>query len=258
MSEAKEKVERFLDAAIKGDTQVVEQLVHPDYIQHNPNIPTGRAAFVGLLPILTEHQTTVESIRMFQDGDYVVVHNFWDNALPFGAKEMVSFDILRLDEDGLIAEHWDAMMVNTPPNRSGRTLIDGETDVKDLDKTEENRAKIVELFDTLINGKPEEMGDALPKYFDPEYRQHNPDAGDGISGFASAVQSGELDFTFEKQHRVFAEGNFVLSVSEGIHRGNPAVFYDLIRLEDGKIVEHWDVIQDIPATSANDNTMFNF
>lgn len=256
---SKEKVNAFMAAINMADQDAAAKILHPDYIQHNPFIPTGRDGLLNLFPILAEHKTSVKTIRLIQDGAFVVAHNLWDNAEAFGAKEMISFDIFRLGEDGLIAEHWDALMANTPVNASGRTLLDGETEIKDLEKTEENKAKIVEMFDLFIHGKPADMAAALPNYFEMDYHQHNPHAGDGIMGFATAIQSGQLVFEFKQQHKVMGEGNFVLSISEGTHRGNPAVFYDLLRFENGKIAEHWDVIQDIPTENlAHENTMFNF
>jgi len=255
----KAKTSEFIDAVNSQETETIEKLVRPDYIQHNPYIPTGRDGFVRLFPILKENNTRAETVRMLQDGEYVIMHNLWKNAEPFGAPEMVAFDVIRFDDAGLIAEHWDAMMANTPPNASGRTLIDGPTEISELDRTEEYKAKVVTLYDILINGSQEEVMTAFPKYFASDYHQHNPDAGDGIEGFVSALQNGNLVFEFQKQHKVFGEGNFVLSISEGTHQGNAAVFYDLLRFEDGMIVEHWDVIQDIPSENlANDNTMFGF
>lgn len=69
------------------------------------------------------------------------------------------------------------------------------------------------------------MSSALPKYFEPGYHQHNPNAADGIAGFATALQTGKLVFTYKKQYKVIGEGNLVLSISEETHRGNPAVLY---------------------------------
>ena len=252
-------VREFISQVNQANAEGAKPLVHADYIQHNPFIPTGRAGFLKLFPILQQNNTQAETIRMFQDGDLVVMHNHWKNATPFGAPQMVAFDVLRFDSEGLIAEHWDAMMPMTAPNPSGRTLIDGPTTVTDLDKTDENKAKVKALFKMLVTGDPEAMAGAIGEYFDPNYHQHNPDAGDGVAGFVSAVQSGKLNFKADKQHKVLGEGNFVLSISEGTHRGNPAVFYDLLRFDNGKIVEHWDVIQDIPTEGlANTNTMFGF
>jgi predicted SnoaL-like aldol condensation-catalyzing enzyme len=87
----------------------MRELANPDYIQHNPFIPTGLEPFIELLPVLAEAGTTAENIRMFEDGNYVFMHNIWRNAAPFGADEMVSFDIIRVDENGRVAEHWDAL-----------------------------------------------------------------------------------------------------------------------------------------------------
>jgi predicted SnoaL-like aldol condensation-catalyzing enzyme len=72
-------------------------------------VPTGLEPFIGLLPVLKEHGTYAENVRMFQDGNFVFMHNIWKNAKPFGADEMVAFDIIRVDENGKVAEHWDAM-----------------------------------------------------------------------------------------------------------------------------------------------------
>ncbi|MFK7796995.1 MAG: hypothetical protein AB8E82_06045 [Aureispira sp.] len=253
----KETVGTFLDAVLKSDTTTMRELANADYIQHNPFIPTGLEPFIQMLPILKENGTTAENIRMFQDGNYVFMHNIWKNAKPFGADEMVSFDIIRLDDQGKVAEHWDAMMPQTIPNTSGRTLTDGATEITDLDKTEENKAKTKALFNTLISGSQEEVGKIVMETFTPNYKQHNPDAGDGIEAVFKAF--GEQQWRMIKQHKVLGEGNFVLSITEGTVKNQPAVFYDLLRFENGKAVEHWDVIQEIPTEGlANNNGMFGF
>ena len=255
----KAKVRSFISVVNATDTATGKSLVNPEYIQHNPFIPTGRASFINLFPVLQKYGTQAETQRMLHDGNYVVMHNHWKNADPFGANQMASFDVLRFDENGLIIEHWDALMPMGTANVSGRTLLDGPKEVTDFDQTEANKAKVAALFAILEKGNPEEIVTALPKYFTPDYHQHNPNAGDGIEGFAKAVQSGDLNFSITKQHKVLGEGNFVVSISEGIHNGSPAVFYDLLRLEEGMIVEHWDIIQDIPTENlANSNTMFGF
>jgi len=253
----KQTVGTFLGAVLQQDTAKMRQLANADYIQHNPFIPTGLEPFIQMLPVLKEHGTTAENIRMFEGGDYVFMHNVWRNAKPFGADEMVSFDVIRLDRNGKVAEHWDAMMAQTPPNPSGRTLTDGATAVTDLDKTEAHKAQAKSLFDVLIHGTPEQAGAAVQANFSSDYKQHNPMAGDGLRGFMAAMPTEQ--WVFKKQHKLLGEGNFVLSISEGTHKGKPVVFYDLLRFEGGKIVEHWDVIQEIPSKGlANNNGMFSF
>jgi predicted SnoaL-like aldol condensation-catalyzing enzyme len=253
----KQTVGAFLGAVMQQDTAKMRELANMDYIQHNPFVPTGLEPFIQLLPVLKQNGTTAENVRMFEDGNFVFMHNIWRNAKPFGADTMVAFDIIRIDENGKVAEHWDAMMAQTPPNPSGRTLTDGPVTVNDLDKTEANKAQVKKLFDVLIHGTPEQAGAAVQANFAPDYKQHNPVAADGLKGFMAAMPTEQ--WVFKNQHKVLGQGNFVLSVAEGTHKGKPVAFYDLLRLEDSKIVEHWDVIQEIPTQGlAHNNGMFGF
>lgn len=255
----KEIVGTFLSAVMKQDTETIRHVANADYIQHNPFVPTGLEPFIGLLPVLKEHGTYAENVRLFQDGDFVFMHNIWHNAEPFGADEMVAFDIIRVDENGKVAEHWDAMTVLVKETASGRTQTDGPTTIEDLDKTEANKALAVSLVEDVLMGKNPSN---ITKYISSEeYHQHNPQIKDGLTGIVEAVEyltSQNNMFKYTKIHKVLGEGNFVLTVSEGEWNGGKKhVFYDLFRMKDGKIVEHWDVIQEIPTEGlANNNGMF--
>ena len=259
----KEIVGTFLGAVAKQDTETMRTIANADYIQHNPFVPTGLEPFIGLLPILKEAGTTAENIRMFQDGDFVFMHNIWRNAKPFGhgVDEMVAFDVIRVDENGKVAEHWDAMGELVKETASGRTQTDGPTTVEDLDKADANKALAVALIEDVLMGKNPSK---ITEYISAEqYDQHNPQIKDGLSGIIEAVEyltSQNNMFKYTKIHKVLGEGNFVLTVSEGEWNGGKKhVFYDLFRMKGGKIVEHWDVIQEIPTEGlAHENGMFGF
>lgn len=256
----KQTVGTFLGAVAKQDTTTMRKWANADYIQHNPFVPTGLEPFIGLLPVLKEHGTYAENVRMFEDGNYVFMHNIWHNAKPFGAEEMVAFDIIRVDENGKVAEHWDAMTVLVKETASGRSQTDGPTAVEDLDKTEANKALVKGFVEDLLMGK---NPGKIAEYISAEqYDQHNPGVKDGLSGVVEAVQyltSQNNMFQYSKIHKVLGEGNFVLTVSEGEWSGKSQVFYDLFRVKEGKLVEHWDVIQPIPTEGlANTNGMFGF
>lgn len=256
----KETVGTFLGAVMQNDPTTMRALANANYIQHNPFIPTGLEPFIEMLPILQENGTTAENVRMFVDGNYVFMHNIWRNAQPFGAEEMVSFDIIRIDENGKVAEHWDAMTPLVKETASGRTQTDGPTEATDLDKTEANKALAKAMVEDILMGKnPEKITDYISTEM---YHQHNPDIKDGLSGIMEAVEyltSKNNMFLYTKIHKVLGEGNFVLTISEGQWNGTTNVFYDLLRFEDGKAVEHWDVIQPIPTEGlANENGMFGF
>ena len=256
----KETVGTFLGAVMQADTITMRELANADYIQHNPFIPTGLEPFIKMLPVLQEHKTQAENIRMFEDGNYVFMHNIWRNAQPFGAEEMVSFDIIRLDENGKVAEHWDALTPLVKETASGRSQTDGPTEVTDLDKTEENKALAKALVEDVLMGKAPEK---ITEYISTEmYHQHNPQIKDGLEGISEAIEylvSQNNMFQYTKIHKVLGEGNFALTISEGNWNGTNNVFYDLFRMENGKIVEHWDVIQAIPTEGlAHENGMFGF
>jgi predicted SnoaL-like aldol condensation-catalyzing enzyme len=122
---------------------------------------------------------------------------------------------------------------------------------------ETNKKVVLDFYEKGLN---QNDFDAASKHFGPRYIQHNPGAPDGIEGF-----KGFLAFRkekFPKAHsdikRVFADGDFVIlhvhAVREPGERGSAIV--DIFRLENGKIVEHWDVVQPVPEKPANGNTMF--
>ncbi len=112
--------------------------------------------------------------------------------------------------------------------------------------------------DILVNGRM----DKLAGYFDGDkYIQHNPQIGDGLSGLGTAMQAMAkqgVTMKYDRTHQLLGEGNFVLAVSEGSFAGQTTSFYDMFRVENGKIAEHWDTIETIPPRSdwKNDNGKF--
>lgn len=241
-----------------GDAELAASLLDEGYIQHNLAYGTGRDAFVGSVEYLASApvKTTARNVRAFEDGDKVFLQNVYNFA---GAGEQVAFDIFRFNGQGLIAEHWDNLANVAGPNPSGRTQTDGTTEVSELDKTEENRALIEAFLEDVMQGKRPEK---TPEYFaDDAYLQHNTGIADGLSGLGAALEALAADgiqMIYDRTHQVLAQGNFVLGVSEGTFGGKPTSYYDLWRVEDGKVAEHWDVMETIadPADWQNENGKF--
>ncbi|WP_210215012.1 nuclear transport factor 2 family protein [Mesorhizobium sp. M4B.F.Ca.ET.089.01.1.1] len=243
MSIQKKQVVDLLKAIETAAAETVG-VINPDkYIQHNLGAADGLVGFGALLAALPPGSAKVNTVRVFQDGDLVFAHTAYDF---FGPK--IGFDIFRF-ENGRIVEHWDNLQETAGPNPSGRTMIDGPTELKDLDKTEANKALVSAFaYDILVNGRM----DRLAGYFDgngESYRQHNPQIADGLSGLAAgfaALAEAGIAIKYDRIHKVLGEGNFVLVVSEGSLGGKPTSYYDLFRVENGKIAEHWDTIEAIP------------
>lgn len=123
---------------------------------------------------------------------------------------------------------------------------------------EQNKETVRAFYELAFNQKkPEE---AVARYVGSTYIQHNPMAGDGPQPFIEFVNGFVGQFPNLTVHikRVIAEGDLVMTHSliktSPEDRGTAAA--DIFRLEDGKVVEHWDVLQPVPETAANDNTMF--
>ena len=253
-----EKALALINTFATGDTDTARSLLADGYIQHNLAYGTGADAFIGSVEYLAsaDVKTTVNNIRAFEDGDKVFLQTIYNFA---GAGEQVAFDIFRFDENGKIAEHWDNLAALAEPNPSGHTQTDGTMEITDLDKTEENRELVKNFLYDVMQGN---NLDKTPDYFDGDnYIQHNTGIADGVSGLNAALgalaEQG-ISMVYDDVHMVLAQGNFVLAVSEGTFGGTPTSYYDLWRVENGKIAEHWDVMETIAdqSTWQNQNGKF--
>lgn len=238
----REQVIQLLKSIETGDGGPVAFINPHQYIQHNLAAGDGLAGFGALLQALPAGSARVNTVRAFQDGEFVFTHTEYDF---FGPK--IGFDVFRF-EAGRIVEHWDNLQATpSTPNPSGRTMTDGPTVATDLDRTAANKALVRRFVDdVLVHGRLER----LPEYFAGDrYAQHNPQVADGLSGLGAALESMAsmgLTMKYDRVHRVLGEGNFALTMSEGQFAGQHVAFYDLFRVEDGLIAEHWDVIEPIP------------
>lgn len=249
----KEKALALISTFESGDTEKARELLSHNYIQHNLAYGTGAEAFIGSVRYLAgvPIKTTVRNIRAFEDKDKVFLQTVYNFA---GAGEQVAFDIFRFDDDGKIAEHWDNLALKAEPNPSGHTQIDGYDRLEDIDKTEENRSIVKNFLHDVLQGKAPEK---TPSYFDGDkYIQHNTTIADGLSGLGAALEAlGKegIEMIYDRTHQILAQGNYVLAVSEGSFGGAPTSYYDLWRIENGKIAEHWDVMETIADESTWQN-----
>lgn len=252
----KEQVVALLKSIETGESAPVAVINPEKYIQHNPSIKDGLAGFGEALAALPAGSARVHTVRVLQDGDFVIAHTDYNF---FGPK--IGFDIFRF-ENGKIVEHWDNLQEKpATANPSGHSMIDGATEVKDLDKTEANKKLVAQFVSDVLQGNAPEK---LTSYFDGDkYIQHNPAIADGLSGLGAALEAMErqgIAMTYDRVHKVLGEGNFVLAISEGSFAGKAVTFYDLFRVEAGKIAEHWDVVEPVhPADQhQNKNGKFGF
>jgi len=254
ISNKKEQICKLLKGIETGDPASVSVVNEERYIQHNPQTQEGSEGLAALFKRLSKTSPRVNIVRVFEDGDFVFAHTEYD----FGTRN-IGFEIFRF-ENAQAVEHWDNIQPRKGPNNSDHTMVDGETEVIDLDKTEINRSVIKSFVKiVLIQGNIEK----LTTYLKQEcYTEHNPDFGDNLDDIKRVLSTPNNDdsvfIEYKKCHRVLSEGNFVLSVCEGYVNKVPSSFFDLYRLDNEKIVEHWDTTEAIPPRSTwkNNNGKF--
>ena len=247
-----EKAAAINRAVQNGDTEAVATLVKENYIQHTPVVPDGKKGLMALVNKIKNKEIpapVIKNVRTLEDGEYVILHH--DVHWP---SRKVMFEVFRFEE-GLAAEHWSGIADHPELSVNKHNMIDGEIAIKDRSKTVENKALIRDFLDNVVINS---QLDQLQAYVHSELIQHSLN-GDSNNGWVRArtqqLQQGK-QVEFQKVHHVFGEGNFVMTLSEGKFDARHTAFFDLFRIEEGKIVEHWDVHQEVPEKMAHDNGMF--
>lgn len=252
MTSKKDLLKKLLKGIETGDAMAAAVVNEEKYIQHNPQTHEGSEGIAALFARLSKASPRVTFARVFEDGDFAFAHNEYD----FSSLR-VAFEVFRF-EDGQAVEHWDNIQPKQGPSPSGHGMLDGATEIVDLDRTETNRSLVRAFVDqAFVRRQLEKLDD----YLSDDVIQHNPQIADGVPALRSSLEvtaNGCFAIQYDQIHRVLAEGNFVLCVSEGMRDGVHSSFYDLFRVADGRIVEHWDTIEAVPPRSEwkNENGKF--
>lgn len=143
--------------------------------------------------------------------------------------------------------------------KSGERLMNGSSRTRGLAdrKVEANKTTVMDFYESAINHKNYE---AAVKFVGDRYVQHDPLIADGVEGLGAFLSFLRANFPNLRGEikRAFADGDYVILHTHGVRtpgeRGSAIM--DIFKLEEGKIVEHWDVIQPIPESAINQNGMF--
>jgi predicted SnoaL-like aldol condensation-catalyzing enzyme/truncated hemoglobin YjbI len=253
MKTNKEKAIAINKAVQSGDAESAAALVTENYIQHTPNMPDGKAGLRMLITKIKNKELPapkITNVRLFEDGEFVILHHdvYWPN-------RKAMFEIFRF-ENGLAAEHWSAIADHPDTTANGHSMVDGPTEIIDKNLTQKNKEFATSFLQTvLINGQ----FDKLSEFYHPEIIQHNPYIDNTVPGLLKGLedlQKKGVSIEIKKIVKVLGEGNFVLVCSEGKFAGKHSAFFDLFRIEKGLIVEHWDVLQEIPEKMPHENGFF--
>ncbi len=231
-----------LDGIRDGNArEAIQRYAGARYTQHSTGVPDGPEGFVAFFEGFLKRNPVrdIEIVRSIEDGRYVFVHVY--QSLNHGEARWVTMDMFDTDAAGKIIEHWDVIAAYQADSVSGHTMLDGPTEITDLEQTETNKAHVrMFLVDVLQNRRY----DRLARYVSTEsYDQHNPNLANGIDAYAAYLTSKQptVDFVFN----VIGQGNFVASYSRVVVDAKELAVFDLFRLENGLLVEHWDTIEEI-------------
>ena len=193
----------------RHDVYVLDTSFAPGFIEHSPLVKDGLS---GLRQLVAEcPDMRHEAVRVLADGDLVAIHGRF---IGLAETPLVGFDIYRVAQ-GRIVEHWDGLVPEAPPNASGHTQLDGTIGPGQGD-AEANRAFITRFFTETLIGSDYS---GFRRFTDgTHFVQHSPDIGDGVDAVISflnglVAQGSKLEYRCI--HRTVAEGEFVLTHSEG-------------------------------------------
>jgi predicted SnoaL-like aldol condensation-catalyzing enzyme len=240
----------YKDVVGRRDTVLASEIIEENYIQHNPQVKTGRAGVIEAIEYLKKIPAPPTGgpspiRRVIADGDFVALHLVVD---MMGKRKYV-IDLFRL-EGGKLAEHWDAVQ-DEPADEHELSMIDGPMVVKDHHLTEVNKEIVQAFTRSILEGDGHAK---VSEWVSDGLVQHDPQIGQGTKGLQDLLV-GHAPFKWKKVHRIVGEGNMVVVQSEVVVAEKTFVRYDLFRLSDRRIVEQWSVQQAIPEVMMHENGM---
>ena len=223
----------------QGDLDFADQIIADDYIQHsvNPSLKPGKegvlAAIASMKQLPKPATTSPPFMRLIAEGDFVVTNLRFD----WGGTTKVVVDLFRF-QDGKLAEHWDVIQDQPEFSLNGNAFMDGPQPNNDSRLTTENKRVVSAFFQCIF---VERQLQALPDFVVPDLKQHNPEIANGPEGLVVYLQQQAATGYAPTMLRVIAEGDFVVIQSAGLVDQKSVLRFDIFRLSQQKIVEHWSV-----------------
>lgn len=213
------------------------------YTQHSTGVRDGKEGFQQFFEDFFKRNAKrdIQIVRALEDGEFVFLHVHQN--LNDGQAQWVTADIFRADEQGRIIEHWDVIDAY-PTDGTQPDPIFGDFELDRTAPAEDNK-KTVRLFLTEVmqNGDY----DRLNSYVDEGLIQHNQGIGHGSGAYLNYLRDNNVHYDFV--FNVLSQGDYVVAYSQADIAGEKYALFDIFRLKDGKIVEHWDNKEVVPPRS---------
>lgn len=235
----------YLEGIRDGNVrEAIEAYTGDRYTQHSTGVADGPEGFVAFFEPFIERNPVrdIRILRSIVDGNHVFLHVFQD--INNGEAMWVTTDLFDTDDDNKIIEHWDVITAYVEESVNGHTQIDGPTEITDEDKTEANKAMVAAFIDdVLVNHRSDRIGHYVSA---DGYTQHNPLVADGVEAFCRFMSGPGETMHYRDVFKIIGQGNFVMAYSLVELDNTDMAVFDLFRVEEGLIVEHWDNQEPVP------------
>lgn len=234
----------YLKGIKEGKVEVVKEYTGARYTQHSTGVKDGTAGFIEFFEGFIKRTTSrdIRVIRIIEDGSFVFAHVYQD--IDKGSAKWVTTDLFDTDENDKIVEHWDVISEykELKDTVSGNDMILGDFKPKDLDKTQQNKALVRTFLVDIFQNKNYSN---LDKYISSsKYIQHNANIKNGIEAVREFLETQNITYDFV--FNVIGEGDYAVSYSKVTFNKVQFATFDIFRIENEKIVEHWDNMEVMP------------
>ena len=219
--------------------EVLENYMGESYRQHSTGVPDGKAGFAQFFNDFFKRNPDrdIQIIRDFTDGNYVFMQVLQN--LNGGTVQWVTADIFKADQNDRIIEHWD--VIEAYKKNLAHDQILGDYKIEDVDLTEKNKAT-VRLFLTEVMQNHDFT--KFDNYVAEDVISHVPEISDGSEAYKSYLLDHKVTYDFV--FKVLGKGNWVVAYSKIIDQNQAQAHFDIFKLKNNKIVEHFTVTEPIP------------
>ncbi len=252
MGKALENVRNiYMEGIAGGDArEAVNKYTGHRYTQHSTGVADGAEGFLEFFePFVKRNpKRDIEIVRIFEDGPWVFCSAY--QSLNDGAAEWVTMDMFYTDTDGLILEHWDTIAAYVAETKSGEDMVRGTAEVDLQVDAVASKALVLEYTKQILQ---ERNFDKLDQFVAANVIQHSVTIGAGSSGLADWLNSIEFG-QYEMLFQLIGQGNFVVTYGKRHALDKDLAVFDLYRVDEGKIVEHWQNVEEISPREMWGNT----
>ncbi len=226
----------YLDGIAGGNARdAVTRYTGHRYTQHSTGVGDGAEGFLSFFEPFLERNPTreIRIVRSFEDGPWVFCSAF--QSLNNGEAKWVTMDMFYTDPQGLILEHWDTIAPYIDNTLSGEDMVGGVSKVDTATDTESSKTVVLEYTKQVLQQR---SFDLVDHFVSEDIVQHAPSIGTGQQGLATWLRSDQAG-EYEMLFHLMGHGDFVTTYSKRHANGADIAVFDVYRVANSKIVEHW-------------------